>query len=83
MASPASLSASVPTTQDFNAKLDVRAQALQGQIQDWSTCPTTDPATKRQIVSRLSAELATVYAEDSKVTEARHTGVGQNLDLVA
>jgi len=30
---------------------------LKAKIQDWSTCPTTDPQTKRAIVGRLQIQL--------------------------
>ena len=36
---------------------DLQVKTLKGKIEDWSTCPTTDPQTKRAIVGRLQAQL--------------------------
>jgi len=81
---------SVPSTSDPSAKVDVRARALMGQIQDWANCPTTDPGTKKEIVGKLSSELADVYkeigAQDAKVNQGQPSpsslsGLGSNLDL--
>jgi hypothetical protein len=61
-----------------------------GQIQDWANCPTTDPGTKKEIVGKLSSELADVYkeigAQDAKGAQgdpkqSAVSGLGANLDF--
>ena len=78
MASLASITANVPTTPDPNAKNDARAQSIQGAINDWSTCPTTDPGTKKQIVDKLASELASVYKEVSSHDSMAAKGSGSS-----
>jgi hypothetical protein len=52
---------------------DVRVKTLQAKIQDWATCPTTDPQTKKEIVGKLQQQLdvvkASIKSEQSKKSE--------------
>ncbi len=46
-----------PCTSNTDASADSQVQRLESQIKDWQTCPTTDPAVKRQMVDRLQIQL--------------------------
>jgi hypothetical protein len=56
---------------------DVRVKTLQAKIQDWATCPTTDPQTKKEIVGKLQQQLdvvkASIKSEQSKKSEGTST----------
>ncbi|HEY3780274.1 MAG TPA: hypothetical protein VGL56_04265 [Fimbriimonadaceae bacterium] len=73
---------------------DVEVRTLKSQIQDWSTCPTTDPATKKAIVGRLTTKLDTLEntletkaqqqakdKQDQSHSAASQTGLGNHLDI--
>ena len=73
---------------------DLQVKSLKAKIDDWSTCPTTDPATKKSIVDRLQSQLDTVTtslqarekakADDkAKANNSDQTGVGAGIDLSA
>ena len=49
---------------------DPQVQQLKYQINDWSTCPTTPPAMKKQIVAKLQNQLDSVEA--SLATHAKN-----------
>ncbi len=82
MALSASLLSSVPAPSSA-ARTDVRVQHLEAQIQDWATCPTTDPSSKREIVGRLSNQLQGVEADISKQSGSSDNGLGGQLNLTA
>ena len=55
---------------------DSQVQALKAKIEDWATCPTTDSATKKSIVTRLTIQLDSLTASieskaKSKAKEAQ------------
>lgn len=63
---------------------DIQVRQLKSRIDDWSTCPTTDPATKKSIVNRLQAQLDVVtHSIESREKEkaSQESGVGTSLDL--
>ena len=71
---------------------DVQVKTLKAKIEDWSTCPTTDPQSKKEIVGRLQIELdaatasitASVQAkaDESKSQDPVPTpGLGATIDL--
>ncbi|HTQ10036.1 MAG TPA: hypothetical protein VMI31_08205 [Fimbriimonadaceae bacterium] len=66
---------------------DLQVKTLEAKIEDWSTCPTTDPQTKRAIVARLQSQLdavtSSLEAKQGDSTESRANGLGQVLDLRA
>jgi hypothetical protein len=73
---------------------DLQIKTLKAKIQDWSTCPTTDPQTKRAIVSRLQVQLDALtssiqghaQAKDSQPTgptPVATPGLGATIDIRA
>ena len=62
-------------------------KTLKSKIQDWSTCPTTDPATKKVIVDRLQTQLSSVVssleAQAKKKQDASSSGLGGHIDFTA
>ena len=70
------------------ADQDVRVLQLKSQIEDWSTCPTTDPKTKKAIVGKLEAQLDMVKAsiqtsQQTKQAESDHQSKQSVSDLQA
>jgi hypothetical protein len=60
---------------------DLQVQHLQSQIEDWRTCPTTDPKTKQEKVSRLEAQLDVVKAQlqsRTQVIQAKKQDAGKS-----
>ncbi len=53
-------SSSVTSSDSSSVQTDFQVKQLESQIQDWSTCATTPPETKRAIVSRLQLQLDTL-----------------------
>ena len=51
-------------SQDPSVQSDPQVQRLEYQIKDWSTCPTTPPAMKKQIVAQLQIQLDSAEAAD-------------------
>ncbi len=86
-----SISCSTCGSSTSGADQDVQVKTLKSQIEDWSTCPTTDPQTKRAIVGRLQTELDSVTssiqakakAEQEQPSEASSStpGLGESIDL--
>ena len=65
---------------------DLQVKTLKAKIEDWSTCPTTDPQTKRAIVGRLQVQLEALTScleEKGGNSNASVTGLGSSLDLRA
>jgi hypothetical protein len=60
------------------ASTDPQVAELKSKIQDWSTCPTTDGATKRAIVDKLQIQLDSVVSAIS-TREARSADSRKNL----
>jgi hypothetical protein len=58
---------------DAAVQTDFQVKQLESQIQDWTTCPTTPPETKKAIVGKLEAQLASV----KKGIETRQNAVKQ------
>ncbi|HVT11331.1 MAG TPA: hypothetical protein VHE55_03615 [Fimbriimonadaceae bacterium] len=59
---------------------DVRVKELKAKIDDWSTCPTTDPQTKREIVGRLQQQLDQVSTSIEDREQAKQDP-GSTIDL--
>ncbi len=77
------------------ASSDYEVKTIEKQIQDWKSCPTTDPQTKRDIVDKLQTKLNSVKAvieqhsqdrvkmHDAEADTSEATGLGRRLDLRA
>ncbi len=82
-------SSSSSSSSSQTIKNDVQVRSLKSQIQDWSTCPTTPPATKKAIVSRLETKLSAVessleaHAKQQQTQAAAESGVGGSVDISA
>ncbi len=69
-----------------SAAQDPEVKQLKGKINDWETCPTTDPQTKRAIVGRLQVQLDSVTSalqSHDKAKESQMTGLGEAVDIRA
>ena len=78
------------TGSSSGAGQDLQVRQLKSRIDDWSSCPTTDPQTKRSIVGRLQAQLDIVTSsiqaqEKAKENQAadQAPGLGSNIDINA
>ena len=73
---------------------DYQVQQIQAQIDDWRTCPTTDPQTKQVKIGKLQVQMDAVKVQleahekaakqlQAQTVQQLATGNGTRLDVVA
>lgn len=69
---------------------DLQVKGLRSKIDDWSTCPTTDPQTKKEIVGRLQVQLDELKSSLENHAKAKESqavndaqGLGATVDIQA